>query len=409
MYYVEALKLLGLDKNCTIEDARVAYRRAAKINHPDLGGSEDQMKLINEAKDSVDSYIRIRDEEQARINKKIDEEIHRQSAKANTASSRASSAAGSAAGSYQNTYGNTWRHTSYYEQAANARQGYNRGPFQEEWEQFNSSFGKKVHTEQNYKKDTGYKRATRSSKLSDLEKLNKLLNSKINNLGLADILLKSVKVITSGTILGILWYNALQLIVNKPFKLYMALALLLIFVSTFVGNIFIKTLLDKNIHVNRIKVSIKNSSNGTFIVVKQNGVELGSFKIGESNFCDRGSSILNAWREAVIYGSGPFVINHSGKREMTVCGEQKTCKFLEFDSNCIIIPINRENYVVVYPGIFIYISANGIRVESMDTTSLKVEKVKDNVNFREVSFEHISGEKLVLYFTHSLELWEDLV
>ena len=182
MYYVEALKLLGLDKNCTIEDARVAYRRAAKVNHPDLGGSEDQMKLINEAKDSVDSYIRIRDEEQARINKKIDEEIHRQSAKANTASSRASSAAGSAAGSYQNTYGNTWRHTSYYEQAANARQGYNRGPFQEEWERFNSSFGKKVHTEQNYKKDTGYKRATRSSKLSDLEKLNKLLNSKINNL-----------------------------------------------------------------------------------------------------------------------------------------------------------------------------------------------------------------------------------
>lgn len=41
-------KILGLSSSCTWEDIEKAYRRKAQIHHPDKGGDEDAMRVLND-------------------------------------------------------------------------------------------------------------------------------------------------------------------------------------------------------------------------------------------------------------------------------------------------------------------------------------------------------------------------
>lgn len=47
----EALRILGLNRNFTAADLKVAYRKASVENHPDRGGDAEKMKDINNAND----------------------------------------------------------------------------------------------------------------------------------------------------------------------------------------------------------------------------------------------------------------------------------------------------------------------------------------------------------------------
>ena len=51
MNRVEALEVLGLDKNATKDQIIERYNTLIKKNHPDLGGSEWISKRINKARD----------------------------------------------------------------------------------------------------------------------------------------------------------------------------------------------------------------------------------------------------------------------------------------------------------------------------------------------------------------------
>lgn len=42
-------RLLGVSPSSSWEEIERAYRRKAKLHHPDLGGDEDTMKALNEA------------------------------------------------------------------------------------------------------------------------------------------------------------------------------------------------------------------------------------------------------------------------------------------------------------------------------------------------------------------------
>jgi len=42
-------RLLGVSPSSTWDEIEKAYRKKAKIHHPDLGGDEDTMKALNEA------------------------------------------------------------------------------------------------------------------------------------------------------------------------------------------------------------------------------------------------------------------------------------------------------------------------------------------------------------------------
>ena len=42
-------RLLGLSPSAKWEEIERAYKRKAKIHHPDLGGDEDMMRALNEA------------------------------------------------------------------------------------------------------------------------------------------------------------------------------------------------------------------------------------------------------------------------------------------------------------------------------------------------------------------------
>lgn len=42
-------RMLGLSPSATWEEIERAYRKKAKLHHPDLGGDEDTMRALNEA------------------------------------------------------------------------------------------------------------------------------------------------------------------------------------------------------------------------------------------------------------------------------------------------------------------------------------------------------------------------
>ena len=45
--------LLGLRPGCGANEARRAYRAAAKTAHPDAGGANERMAAVNAARDAV--------------------------------------------------------------------------------------------------------------------------------------------------------------------------------------------------------------------------------------------------------------------------------------------------------------------------------------------------------------------
>ena len=49
MTTVQALQLLGLDRDFTPQDLKKAYRRKAAQTHPDMGGSEAEFHEVNTA------------------------------------------------------------------------------------------------------------------------------------------------------------------------------------------------------------------------------------------------------------------------------------------------------------------------------------------------------------------------
>lgn len=59
----EALSILGLTDSYSTDDARVAWKSLAKTAHPDAGGSDEQMREINEAYDVVLSLFEVSQKE----------------------------------------------------------------------------------------------------------------------------------------------------------------------------------------------------------------------------------------------------------------------------------------------------------------------------------------------------------
>ncbi len=53
-----ALAVLGLDRNCSIADVRLARRGLARSLHPDVGGRNDDMVRLNRAVDVVIAHLR---------------------------------------------------------------------------------------------------------------------------------------------------------------------------------------------------------------------------------------------------------------------------------------------------------------------------------------------------------------
>lgn len=50
--------VLGLDPNATSEEVEAQYREAARLAHPDLGGSETFMRVLNLARDEIRARAR---------------------------------------------------------------------------------------------------------------------------------------------------------------------------------------------------------------------------------------------------------------------------------------------------------------------------------------------------------------
>lgn len=58
----DALTILGLSKIPNKNDLKAAYRNNAKLSHPDLGGSLEQMKSVNAAYELLKPIVKDEDE-----------------------------------------------------------------------------------------------------------------------------------------------------------------------------------------------------------------------------------------------------------------------------------------------------------------------------------------------------------
>lgn len=54
--YIKYIKQIGVKYGASEEEIREAYKKMAKIYHPDKGGSEEKFKELNEAYDFLKSY-----------------------------------------------------------------------------------------------------------------------------------------------------------------------------------------------------------------------------------------------------------------------------------------------------------------------------------------------------------------
>jgi len=57
MLLADAYAVLGLPQTASFEEVKRNYRRLAVIFHPDRGGYEDAMKLLNNAKDVIEAAM----------------------------------------------------------------------------------------------------------------------------------------------------------------------------------------------------------------------------------------------------------------------------------------------------------------------------------------------------------------
>ena len=51
-------EILGVAKNASDDEIKKSYRKLAMKHHPDRGGDEFQLQLINAAKEVLDKYYR---------------------------------------------------------------------------------------------------------------------------------------------------------------------------------------------------------------------------------------------------------------------------------------------------------------------------------------------------------------
>lgn len=412
MNYTEALNILGLTEDCSEKDIKVAYKRAAKKNHPDLGGSEEAMKMVNEAKRTLELWVKDR----------------RPTAQDFTSKSG-------------DTRGGWYQPNQSSQQGAHRGYRPHRGPFADDWEAYNTQhYGPKVNSDSGYNpfwqaqqawsqqrnrtqtQDYTGNKAKTSSYAEDVQRLNSLLTEKMLDMKSAQLAVKIGKILLilalfALTVIGIAVLPKLDIMdTNKSYYLILT-EVTLIAVSIKLLNLLFNTVINKEVTVEKIKLHIKNNSNGTFVIVTYKGEQLGKFLIGAYGYNDREQDILFSWRRLVINGLGIFQVESNSRRKEIICGEQRTCRYFEFSKPWIVIPLDCDETMIVYPGIIIYLSDTEVKVEPMPNTSIDIiadasfmpHSIIDSFMYLKVCVKHSDGLEKDFYTKSNTTEYPNLV
>lgn len=412
MNYTEALNILGLTETCSEKDIKAAYKRAAKKNHPDLGGSEEAMKMVNEAKRTLELWVKDR----------------RPTAQDFTSKSG-------------DTRGGWYKPNQSSQQGAHRGYRPHRGPFADDWEAYNTQhYGPKVNSGWGYNpfwqaqqawsqqrnraqaQDYTGNKAKTSSYAEDVQRLNSLLTEKMIDIKSAQLAVKIGKIflilaLFALTVIGIAILPKLDIMdTNKSYYLILT-EVTLIAVSIKLLNLLFNTVINKEVTVEKIKLHIKNNSNGTFVIVTYKGEQLGKFLIGAYGYNDREQDILFSWRRLVINGLGIFQVESDSRRKEIICGEQRTCRYFEFSKPWIVIPLDCDETMIVYPGIIIYLSDTEVKVEPMPNTSIDIiadasfmpHSIIDSFMYLKVCVKHSDGLEKDFYTKSNTTEYPNLV
>lgn len=414
MDYTEALLILKLNKDCSRSDIKTAYRKAARSCHPDLGGSEEQMKKINEAKsvldDAFDTGILPITQSQSTYGARS--QTYTATPGRTKQESRERSFYGSNTRGFNSNTGQNstktnqtgWNYNFYHQ----------RGPFADDWEAFNKQSKTDVGSREACSKKTGSKFGTKQAITkqynADVGRLNELLSNEVKEASSKQTTLKITKIVACFSMLVAMLVAMLS--VYNSTDLYIAVKYT-VMATCGVAAIFslkkcINVIIDRNIKIGRIKLVIKNNASGTYIVVWKSGVKLGSFHISNMEIANRADEIMDAWRFAVIENIGAFTLDEYNNLFNIVSGEHRYCKFLEFNQNCIVIPV-KAGEIIICPGVIIYSSNDRITVEPMVNTSVSFRASQENQKFNELVLTHSDNKQLKLYFPYGIDSWEELV
>lgn len=355
MYYRDALDILNLNEYCTQDDLKKAYKKAAKQNHPDLGGSEEKMQEINEAKSVLEKWIETRENDQY---------------------------------SNQNT-SNTWR------QPRNTRSEYTSRHTTTSDDDWDWPFGPDINTQgqQAYKSTHGEKKTSRKTRTKDIfefEKDMQSILSKCSKLNRMDKISELFRNLLVTSILAVIFiavilkWDWLQHLTGiwKAIKYIVYIWSSSIILKNLTKSIKIYRR-DKVIK-RRVQLSFKMDDSGTWAYIRFNG-KTKRYLISSTDYRFTFNTLQNTWLDMVLCNTSGSIYgrfdNAKVKAQEWNTGysyKSNKHKHILFDDEYLHLDsIINDNTVILVPSGFLCFIGDSVHFIPMDNVTLKSDYAQD--------------------------------
>lgn len=388
MEFSEALKVLKLKPDFSEDELKKAYKSAAKKNHPDLGGSEEMMKVINEAKNTLEDYL-----------EDISKNGGNRTQNYNTAQNNATK--------HTNTNANARQNRNYYNQdywrtQGNGDRAYNRQSsvfegFEEFFRQANKEYNSQYESSNTSKTSnkastTGTKSTNRETRDSDIRNFEEVLSKLIDNTvgeQKYSALMNLIARMFISSLLAILIFYAINIFITSPNAIGAIWSILRtlykIAIPVTVLNIAIKSIkrYKEDLKLKpTIKITHSFNNYGTWLTVYLHGKKIASFLISNTNYENLWDRMQEAWYNISI-STVSCVMSHGKKKEFIKMPNTNWSssgtkyKFFEFGNPYICIDfIDGPGFIIVTPVGFVVYNGKRIKFLSMDKLTLTVKYTK---------------------------------
>lgn len=439
MEFSEAIKILKLKPEFSEDELKKAYKIAAKKNHPDLGGSEEMMKVINEAKDALEKYL-----EDISKNGRNSYKSYNTTSNHNASNqTRYSQTRSSQTTDYTNP--NYWSPQggsggSGYGGSGRGRQSSVFDGFEEFFRQANAEYKAPPEdkTKYTYKAEsktsnktsnTGKKSTNRDARVSDINNLEELLSKLIEDtIGeqKSSALINMITRLILGSIFAVLVFFAVHSAITGPstiggvwtvlrtaYKLFVPLVLVNIVV------ISVKKYKEDVVVKPSIKIMHSFNSSGTWLTIYLHGKKVSSFLVSNTNYEGLWEKMQEAWYNISI-GTVSGAVSHGEKKEFVKmpntnwCSHGKKYKFFEFGSTYICIDfMDGPGFIVVNPAGFIVYNGKCVKFLSMDKMTLNVKYTRGTDELSKTAFYNAtisSGETgFTVIYSLANNMWSYLI
>lgn len=422
MSSTEALRILGLDEKCSKDEIVKVYRKLAKRHHPDVGGSEEMMKRLNEAYNIALDWEKKRSVKTNNTYKHTNYSSSHSSTGVNnsgSASNRARSQHG------YNTYSKSWADSFWDEYSSNSTKHSNK---YKSYERYTDNDRKKHCT----KSFIGSKQKSNTKTQPDVDKAERDLNKEYRKSIYANSKKEYTKIVLYiiYLILSIMlvhigckytslhMHNFIGLACVKIAKYIVYIVLALYFINSVdrsIGNIKF------NKSAYRLHMQFQIKDNQCILVLRRYDTIVGKYII--SNYINRQmwTDIKDMWDDLfssnTIYSdTRPDKSNNTinDSTQVEACFVDRTEDFI-FSEDCPYInDLFGSGYVVVVPGAYLIVSDGQIKIYIMDNLDLEIsESYLYRLGMTRIvykaEFKTTESNNFIIYYSKPTYFWDYMV